>query len=196
MSPSNYRRGARSAGFTLLEVLIALAIVALSAGALLGSVTSSASNVIYLKDKTLSEWVSLNRLTEIRMAAEMPATGRRQGSSVMGGMRWDWEEEVSQLPVQGLFRVEVRSRATGELVDDTRSTEKPKSQTVTPTTSTGASTANAQWTSTATGVVGASRSDLKAPLTAPLSGNTTAGPGGQPGTPGTPAPPKTGAPSS
>ena len=37
-----------SRGFTLLEVLIALAIVALSAGALLGSVTSSASNVIYL----------------------------------------------------------------------------------------------------------------------------------------------------
>ena len=46
MSAANYRRRGRSAGFTLLAVLIALAIVALSAGALLGSVTSSASNVI------------------------------------------------------------------------------------------------------------------------------------------------------
>ena len=192
MSASNYRRRGRSAGFTLLEVLIALAIVALSAGALLGSVTSSASNVIYLKDKTLSEWVSLNRLTEIRMAVDMPGTGRRKGNSVMGGMRWEWEEEVSQLPVQGMFRVEVRSRATGEMVDDTRQTEQAKSQTVTPTTSSGASTATAQWTSTATGVVGSSRSDMKAPLTAPLSGNTAAGPGGPPGTPS--PPPKTGAP--
>jgi general secretion pathway protein I len=195
MNAPNYRRRTGSAGFTLLEVLIALAIVALSAGALLGSVTSSASNVIYLKDKTLSEWVSLNRLTEIRMAVDMPSTGRRKGSSVMGGMRWEWEEEVSQLPVQGMFRVEVRSRATGETVDDTRPTEQSKSQAVTPTTSSGASTANAQWTSTATGVVGASRSDMKAPLTAPMSGNTSAGPGpgGPPGTPN--PPPKTGAPS-
>jgi general secretion pathway protein I len=194
MSGSNYSRRAKSAGFTLLEVLIALAIVALSAGALLGSVTSSASNVIYLKDKTLSEWVSLNRLTEIRMATDMPAAGRRKGNAVMGGMRWEWEEEVTPLPVQGMFRVEVRSRATGETVDDTRPTDKPKQQTVTPTTSSGTSTANSQWTSTATGVVGSSRSDMKAPLTAPMSGNTSAGPGGPPG--GTPSPPpKTGAPS-
>ena len=55
-------------GFTLLEVLIALAIVAMSVGALLGTVTSSASNIIYLKEKTLAEWVALNRLTEIRIA--------------------------------------------------------------------------------------------------------------------------------
>jgi general secretion pathway protein I len=195
MSASNNRRRGRSAGFTLLEVLIALAIVALSAGALLGAVTSSGSNVSYLRDKTLSEWVSLNRLTEIRMATDMPAAGRRKGNSVMGGMRWEWEEEVTQLPVQGMFRVEVRSRATGETVDDSRPTEKPKQQTVTPTTSSGTSTANTQWTSTATGVVGASRSDMKAPLTAPMSGNTSAPAGGPPGGNPTPAP-KTGAPSS
>lgn len=195
MRASNYRRPARAAGFTLLEVLIALAIVALSAGALLGAVTSSASNVIYLKDKTLSEWVSLNRLTEIRMATDMPAAGRRKGNTVMGGMRWEWEEEVTQLPVQGMFRVEVRSRATGETVDDSRPTEKPKQQTATPTTSSGTSTANSQWTSTATGVVGSSRSDMRAPLAAPLSGNTSAAPGNPPG--GTPTPPpKTGAPAS
>jgi general secretion pathway protein I len=191
----NYRRRFASSGFTLLEVLIALAIVALSAGALLGAVTSSGSNVSYLRDKTLSEWVSLNRLTEIRMAADMPAAGRRKGNSVMGGMRWEWEEEVTQLPVQGMFRVEVRSRATGEAVDDSKPTEQPKQQTVTPTTSSGTSTANAQWTSTATGVVGSSRSDMKAPLTAPMSGNTSAAPGGPPGTNPSP-PPKTGAPSS
>jgi type II secretion system protein I len=46
----------------------ALAIVAMSAGALLGTITSSASNISYLKDKTLAEWVGLNRLTEIRIA--------------------------------------------------------------------------------------------------------------------------------
>ena len=89
-------------GFTLLEVLIALAIVAMSVGALLGTVTSSASNVIYLKDKTLAEWVALNRLAELRIDKNMPDVGKRKGNSVLGGMRWEWEEEVVELPVQGI----------------------------------------------------------------------------------------------
>ena len=59
----------------MLEVLIALAIVAMSVGALLGTVTSSASNVIYLKEKMLAEWVALNRLTEVRIDQQMPAKG-------------------------------------------------------------------------------------------------------------------------
>ena len=101
-------------------MLIALAIVAMSVGALLGTVTSSASNVIYLKDKTLAEWVALNRLTEIRIDQHMPDMGKRSGNAVMGGMRWEWEEEVIELPIEGMFRIEVRAQPTGETVDDTR----------------------------------------------------------------------------
>src|SRR5262245_63646305 len=112
----------KSRGFTLLEVLIALAIVALSVGALLGTITSSASNVSYLKDKTLAEWVALNRLTEIRIAQQMPDKGRRVGNTDMAGMHWQWEEEVTELPVKGMFRVEIRARPTGEFVDDQKDT--------------------------------------------------------------------------
>src|SRR5438034_7547550 len=107
---------AKNSGFTLLEVLIALAIVALAVGALLGTVTSSASNVIYLKDKTLAQWVALNRLTEIRIAQILPDKGSRTGFSEMSGTKWQWEQEVIELPVKGLFRVEVRARSTGESV--------------------------------------------------------------------------------
>jgi general secretion pathway protein I len=188
----------RARGFTLLEVLIALAIVALSAGALLGSVTSSASNVIYLKQKTLAEWVALNRLAEIRIAVDMPNTGKRKGSSTMGGMRWEWEEEVTDLPIQGSFRVDVRAHATGETVDDSRPTEVAKSQTVTPTTSSGTSTANIPWTTSVVGIVGSSRSQIRDPVAVSWIIDPSGGPpGGPPGGPsGTPTPPKPGAPPS
>ncbi len=126
-------------GFTLLEVLIALAIVAMSVGALLGTVTSSASNVIYLKDKTLAEWVALNRLTEVRIDKNMPDEGKRNGNSVLGGMRWEWEEEVVELPVKGMLRIDVRAHATGEAVDDSRPVEKPTTQKLTPSSPSGAS---------------------------------------------------------
>ena len=192
MIESNYR----SRGFTLIEVLIALTIVALSAGALLGAVTSSASNVIYLKEKTLAEWVALNRLTEVRIAVDMPAEGRRKGNTTMAGMRWEWEEEVTELPVvEGLFRVDVRAHATGEAVNDSRPVQQSSSQTVTPTTSSGSESSKVNWTSTVTGVVGSSRSAIRQPVAAPFSGNPSNNPG-QPGGAPPPNPPKTGAPSS
>lgn len=187
---------ARAKGFTLLEVLIALAIVAMSVGALLGTVTSSASNVIYLKEKTLAEWVALNRLTEVRIDQQMPGEGKRSGNSVMGGMRWEWQEEVIELPVKGMFRVDVRAHATGELVDDTRQADKPTAQALTPSTSSGSSKDSIAWTTTVTGVVGSSRSDVRQAVATQIVGNLQAGNPQQPGAPGTPDNPQPGAPGS
>jgi general secretion pathway protein I len=186
----------RHRGFTLLEVLIALAIVAMSVGALLGTVTSSASNIIYLKEKTLAEWVALNRLTEVRIDQQMPAKGKRSGNSVMAGQRWEWQEEVIELPIKGMFRIEVRAHATGELVDDTKPVDKPSAQTLSPSTASGSSKDSIAWMTTVTGVVGSARSDIRDAVAAPFEGNPQTQQGPQTGTPGgTPAPPKTGSPS-
>ena len=181
-------------------MLIALAIVAMSVGALLGTVTSSASNVIYLKDKTLAEWVALNRLTELRIDKNMPDVGKRKGNSVLGGMRWEWEEEVVELPVQGLLRIDVRAHATGEAVDDSRPVEKPTTQKLTPSSPSGASLDKATWTTTVTGVVSTARSDLMQPRAAATwalpqnnnpGGNPKGAPGNNPGTPSAPGTPGT-----
>jgi general secretion pathway protein I len=179
-----------SRGFTLLEVLIALAIVAMSVGALLGTVTSSASNVIYLKDKTLAEWVSLNRLTEVRIDKMMPSKGRRSGSTTMAGMRWEWEEEVTELPFEGMLRIEVRAKSTGEIVDDTRPTEKPTAQTLSPSTASSASAEKVNWTSSVIGVVSSSRSDRLTPVAAFIVGDLQSRVPGNPNAPpGAPNPP-------
>ena len=174
-------------GFTLIEVMIALAIVALSVGALLGTITSSASNIIYLKDKTLAEWVALNRIAEIRIGQQMPDKGKRTGNAEMGGMRWQWEEEVIELPVKGMFRVEVRARSTGEFVDDRRAMEKPASQTAAKTTPAGSELDKLSWTSTAIGVVGTAQSARRDAIATPYSGNTQGGGPNNPGGPSGPA---------
>ena len=179
-------------GFTLLEVLVALAIVAMSVGALLGTVTSSASSVIYLKDKTLAEWVALNRLTELRIDKNMPDPGKRKGNSVLGGMRWEWEEEVVELPgaVKGLWRIDVQARATGESVDDSRPVDKPTAQKLTPSSPSGSSLDKANWMTTVTGVVSTARSDFTQPAPALVGSPQNNPPGGNPkGAPGTPGSP-------
>jgi type II secretion system protein I len=158
-------------------------------------VTSSASNVIYLKQKTLAEWVALNRLTEVRIDQNMPGVGARIGNSVMGGQRWEWKEEVIELPIKGMFRVEVRAHPTGELVDDSRPVDKPTEQKLSPSTSAGTAKDSIAWTTSVVGVVGSARSDIRDSVAYPFEGmqQTPQNPGGNPAN--TPAPPKSGAPS-
>jgi general secretion pathway protein I len=178
-------------GFTLLEVLIALAIVVLSVGALLGAVTSSASNVIYLKDKTVAEWVALNRLAEIRIAQQMPDKGRRIGETVMGGMKWQWEEEVTETAIKGMFRVDVRARPTGEAVDDSRpGANRPTTQTVPETKSSTGDATKIQWTTTVSGIVGSAMSQRTDPVAVHYAGGSSSSSGsGGPNNPGNPGGP-------
>ena len=191
----NARRKTRLRGFTLLEVLIALAIVAMSVGALLGTITSSASNIAYLREKTLAEWVALNRLTEIRISQLMPDKGKRTGNAEMGGLRWQWEQEVTELPIKGMFRIDVRARPTGETVDDSRERDKPTAQKDSESEASSSATEKLSWTTTVSGVIASARSDRKDAIAAPLRGGAGAtggpnNPGGNPNTtPGTPGAP-------
>jgi len=198
MKPTRVRSPSR--GFTLIEVLVALAIVAMSVGALLGTLTSAASNISYLRDKTLAEWVALNRLAEIRTAQLMPDKGKRSGNAVMGGMRWQWEQEVVELPIKGLFRIDVRARPTGESVDDSRDVQKPTAQKEPDSSPSGGELENVAWTTTVTGIVSSARSPRATAIPLPYRGNITGGPGnpgtggpgntpGAPGIPGNPANP-------
>jgi general secretion pathway protein I len=184
-----------SRGFTLVEVLVALAIVALSVGALLGAITSSASNVLYIKDKTIAEWVALNRLTEIRTWQQMPAKGNRTGKTDMAGVRWQWESEVTELPVKGMFRIDVHVRSTGESVDDEKKPPARSESQAEPESSTaGSDLDDVSWTTTVTGVVGTSTSDRRPPIAFQYAVATQPnGPGG-PNNPGTPNAPGTGTP--
>jgi len=185
-------RHAMRRGFTLLEVLIALAIVAMAVGALLGTITSSASSVSYLRTKTIAEWVALNRLTEIRISQQMPDTGRRTGKTVMAGMRWQWEQEVVELPIKGMFRIDVRARNTGETVDDSRPEDKPSAQKDSDSEASGDSTDKLSWSTTVTGIISTARSDRRDALATVMRGEDTGnGPGNPqgPGNPGGPATP-------
>jgi general secretion pathway protein I len=64
----------RSSGFTLVEVLVALVVVALGLAALMVAVQGAARTSGYLRDKTLAQWIALNRITEVRLTANKNGT--------------------------------------------------------------------------------------------------------------------------
>ena len=99
-------------GFTLIEVLVALAIVAVGMAALLGALSSSASTTAYLRDKTFAEWAALNQIATVRlkMHTAPPATGNTTGEVDFAGRSWHWRQEVSATEVQGIVRIDVKVR--------------------------------------------------------------------------------------
>ena len=106
-----------SVGFTLIEVLVALAIVAIGMAAVLGALTSSASTVLYMRDKTLAQWVALNHIAEQRLqnqAGQVPQTGKSDGDVDYAGSKWHWHQEIVATAVQGMVRLDVRVRPVGQ----------------------------------------------------------------------------------
>jgi general secretion pathway protein I len=97
-------------GFTLVEVLVALAIVTLGMAALLAALGSSADSVSYQRDKTLAEWVALNRIEEVRLALQRPTKGKTEGETEMAGVKWKWAQEVLETEVKGILRIDVSAR--------------------------------------------------------------------------------------
>ena len=100
----------RAGGFTLIEVLVALAVAAIGLAAVLGVVSNSARNATYLRDKTLAGWIALNHITEARLGTIMPAVERTTGELDYAGQHWKWSQTVTQTDVPGMRRVDVQVR--------------------------------------------------------------------------------------
>src|SRR5207244_13397307 len=98
---------ARWRGFTLVEVLIALAIVAVALAAGFRSVAQSAESAATLKARTLALWVAQTRLAAPPLEAPGPAIGDRDGGDTQAGASFAWHATVMGTPNPAFRRVEI-----------------------------------------------------------------------------------------
>jgi general secretion pathway protein I len=89
-----FQRNRSVKGFTLVEVLVALAVVAIALGALIKAGADVSANSVYLRDKTFAHWVALNLVAEQRLRADWPALGSSNGMTEFAGREWRWEQVV------------------------------------------------------------------------------------------------------
>jgi general secretion pathway protein I len=99
-----------AAGFTLIEVLVALAIVTIGMAAVLEALTSSADTVMYLENKTFAQWVALDQMEHVRLSGSFPADGTRTGELEMAGRNWEWRQKVVDSQVPGVRQITVDVR--------------------------------------------------------------------------------------
>jgi general secretion pathway protein I len=105
-------------GFTLIEVLVALAVVAIGMAAVLEAMTSSANTAMYLQSKTFAEWVALNRIETVRLSGTVPGAGTSNDTIEYAGRNWQWQQKVtpariSNVRIPGMVQIEVDVRPAG-----------------------------------------------------------------------------------
>lgn len=100
------------AGFTLIEMLVALAIFSLAALALLRLGGATAANSARLHEQALAQTVARNLAVEVLSDPEPPPFGTLTGEAVNGGRRWLWTRTTARSPEARIQQIEIR--VTGE----------------------------------------------------------------------------------
>jgi general secretion pathway protein I len=97
-----------SRGFTLIEVLVALMIVAMGLAALMVAVSGTARTSGYLRDKTLAQWMALNRLSEVRLNLTKFGQNTDTGQLSFANRTWHYDTRYFDTSIATMKRVVVR----------------------------------------------------------------------------------------
>ena len=112
----------RQRAFTLLEVLVALAIFATVAAAVLTAAASSVRNAARLEEKALAGWIADNQLVELQLQRPSPGTGRNQREISYAGRDWQLQETIDSTNDPAMRRVTLwvapRDRRSSDSIEE------------------------------------------------------------------------------
>ncbi len=95
------------AGFTLIEVMVALAIVALSLSAVVASVTQMVQAATAVQERTYASWIAQNKISAIRLSNVTPEVSETDDQVTFASVEWALRTTISETGVENLYRVDV-----------------------------------------------------------------------------------------
>jgi general secretion pathway protein I len=101
-------RADRPRGFTLLETLIGLVVLALALVALSRTAASQVNAFSELRERALAGWLAQDVLTQTRLTTQFPATGKSDGRRRYANRDWRYEVDVQGTDIADIRRIEVR----------------------------------------------------------------------------------------
>lgn len=97
----------RARGFTLIEVMVALAVVSIGLIAVFNGIIQMAHSTSTLRERALADWIAMNEISTIRVAEEFPDVGNFNGTTEFAGREWRWEARISETGVTDLRRIDM-----------------------------------------------------------------------------------------
>jgi len=100
----------KSAGFTLIEVMLAMAIFAIAGVALISSADTHFRHLSYIETKMMANWVASNQLVEATLDKSWPPKNNKKGKVELAGREWFWMQKVLKTTDQNMKAVSVEIR--------------------------------------------------------------------------------------
>ena len=97
----------RGRGFTLVEVMVALAIIALSLTAVAAKMARMIDTSNSMQERTYASWIAQNKITELRLANVIPEVTTTSGDLEYANRTWRWRAVISETGIENLYRVDV-----------------------------------------------------------------------------------------
>jgi general secretion pathway protein I len=97
----------RAAGITLLEVLVALLVLAIALLALVRTTATQVDQFAVVRERALAGWLAQDLLAETRLASAFPATGSSSGSRRFAARDWRWQVRIEGTQAPTVRRIEV-----------------------------------------------------------------------------------------
>lgn len=113
----DYKASKKLLGFTLIEVMLAMAVFSIAGIALLSAATNNARNIGYLEDKMFANWVAANQLVTNNLVAKWPPKNNVKGDVELAGRIWFWQQKIIKTTDKGMRAIvmEIRLKADDEL---------------------------------------------------------------------------------
>ncbi len=97
----------RLTGFTLLEVMIALLVIAIGLGAVINTTSESGWKASVLKQRTIASWVAQNEIALYRAKRTWSGRSNIKGTTRMANAEWEWQMRISETDDPSLRRIDV-----------------------------------------------------------------------------------------
>jgi len=108
--PSSLLKGKSVRGFTLIEVMVALAVVAIALPALLFLLFQQLDGAEYLRQRSVASWIAEDKLGELRLVVARQGAlpdGEITGETEVLDQDWSWWIDQEGTEVPGFIRVEI-----------------------------------------------------------------------------------------
>lgn len=107
----------KALGFTLIEVMLAMAVFSIAGVALLSTSANNARNISYLENKMFANWVAANQLVAAHLVEKWPPKNNLKGEVKLANRTWFWQQKVVKTTDKNMRQIvmEIRLKESDEL---------------------------------------------------------------------------------
>ena len=99
-----------SNGFTLIEVVVAVAVISIGLAATIKTVSTVTKNTAHLNERIIATWVAQNAIAAYQLDLEDDASKETSGSEEMAGVEWHWQKLIENTEDPDIKRIEIEVR--------------------------------------------------------------------------------------